>query len=35
MFQLYADISDVNELVNTIFVSDNWLDMAPHNFVWI
>ena len=34
MSQLYAGIRNVNELANTIFVSDNWLDMAPYKFVW-
>ena len=28
MPQLYAGISDVDELANTIFVSDNWLDIV-------
>ena len=33
MSQLYAGISDVDELANTIFVSDNWFDMALYKFV--
>ena len=34
MSQLYAGISNVDELANIIFISDNWLDIAPRKFVW-
>ena len=34
MSQLYTGISDVDELANIIFISDNWLDMALCKFVW-